>query len=191
MLGLFALAAMGGSSLLGAYGSYHAGKSSLESGRNALEAARLNADWEKTSGEIAGRRYMDQARQARTMTAVNLYRQKQYSDSVASSQRAAIAKSGGSMDDPTSQQIFIRTTEDASLDEWLIRYGGSMEAMGYEYAAADARRQGTMGASRAMFEGKMAYAQGKSAYGAGKMGAATSLLSGAANLYTGHKRLNG
>jgi hypothetical protein len=95
------------------------------------------------------------------------------------------------MDDPTSQQIFIRTTEDASLDEWLIRYGGSMEAMGYEYAAADARRQGTMGASRAMFEGKMAYAQGKSAYGAGKMGAATSLLSGAADLYTGYKRLNG
>lgn len=175
MLGLFALAAMGGSSLLGAYGSYEAGKSSLE-------AARMNADWEKTSGEIASRRYLEQARQARTMTAVNLYRQKQYSDSVASSQRAAIAKSGGSMDDPTSQQIFIRTTEDASLDEWLIRYGGSMEAMGYEYAAADARTGGAMGASRAMYEGKMAKATGK-------MGAVTSLLSGAANLYTGYKRI--
>ena len=71
-----------------------------------------------------------------------------------------------------------------------IRYSGSMEAMGYEYAAADARRQGTMGASRAMSRERWRMLKGVGIRG-GEDGAVTSLLSGAANLYTGYKRLNG
>ena len=154
MLQMLALGALAGSSLLSAYGSMQAGES-------ALDAARLNAD-----------RYSWLAGQSRKMTAVNLYRQHRYAEEVRGSQVASIAKSGGSLDDPTSSIILKGTAEDAALDEWLIKYQGIMEASGLN-----------MSGNNALYEGRMAK-------GAGRMQAFSTLLGGAGNLYTGYKTLN-
>ena len=154
MFQLLALGALAGSSLLSAYGSMQAGES-------ALDAARLNAD-----------RYQWLAGQSKKMTAVNLYRQGKYAESVRGSQVAGIAKSGGSLDDPTSALILKDTSENAALDEWLIKYQGIMEATGMN-----------MEGNNALYEGKMAR-------GAGRMQAFSTLLGGAGDLYTGYKTLN-
>lgn len=153
MLPMIALGALAGSSLLSAYGQ-------MKSGEAALDAAKLNAD-----------RYRESARRSRMMTAVNIYRQKQYADQVRGSQAATIAKSGGSLDDPTSQEIFKDTTQAASVDEWLIRFAGNIEASNLEGQA-----------SNALYEGRMAK-------GMGQMGATSTLLSGAADLYSGYNSL--
>ena len=154
MLQALALGALAGSSLLSAYGSMAAGES-------ALDAARLNSD-----------RYRWLAAQSKKMTAVNLYRQGKYAESMRGSQVAGIAKSGGSLDDPTSALILKDTAEQSALDEWLIKYQGVMEASGLN-----------MRASNELYEGKMAK-------GAGQMQAVSSLLGGAGNLYMGYKTLN-
>lgn len=154
MLQAFAFAAMAGSSLLSAYGSMKAGES-------ALDAARLNAD-----------RYQWLAGQSKKMTAINLYRHGRYADDVRGSQITAIAKSGGSLDDPTSAAILRDTAENAALDEWLIKYQGMMEATGMN-----------MQANNALYEGRMAKASGR-------VQAFSTLLGGAGDLYTGYKTLN-
>lgn len=154
MLQALALGALAGSSLLSAYGSMAAGES-------ALDAARLNSD-----------RYRWLAAQSKKMTAVNLYRQGKYAESVRGSQVAGIAKSGGSLDDPTSALILKDTAENAALDEWLIKYQGIMETAGLN------------------MEGNNALYEGKTAKGSGRMQAFSTLLGGAGDLYTGYKTLN-
>jgi hypothetical protein len=103
------------------------------------------------------------------MTKIDSYRQNQYAEQVRGSQVASIAHAGGRMDDPTSQAILRDTTEQSSLDAWLIRYGGEMKAREYEMAASDARRQG------------------KNALKAGRMNAFASILGGAGNTYTAYQ----
>ena len=154
MFQMLALGALAGSSLLSAYGS-------MQAGETALDAAKLNAD-----------RYRWLAGQSKKMTAVNLYRQGKYAESVRGSQVAGIAKSGGSLDDPTSALILKDTAENAALDEWLIKYQGIMETAGLN------------------MEGNNALYEGKTAKGSGRMQAFSTLLGGAGDLYTGYKTLN-
>jgi hypothetical protein len=145
LLGTFGLTALAGASLLGAVSSWGQGEA-------ANDIAQINA-----------KRLEQQAIKSRTTTAVNLYRQKQYADKVEGSQIAAIGKSGGTIDDPTSQAILKETGFEASLDEWLIKNAGTSEYFNLKSEASNQRLQG------------------KSARAAGRMGALATLLGGAAS----------
>ncbi len=155
VLGALSLAATAGSSLLGAY-------SSLQAGADEYGASILNSS-----------RLLEAARRTRLMTKVDLYRQNKYSEQVRGSQVAAIGKSGGSLDDPTSQAILRDTAEQASIDAWLIKYGGAMKARDLETQAADVRRQG------------------RNAMRTGKLNAFASILGGAGSLYGSYKGMVG
>ena len=147
LLGGLGLTALAGSSLLGAVSSWQQGEA-------ANEAAKINAQ-----------RLREQAQKSRITTGVNLYRQKKYADQVYGSQVAAIGKSGGTVDDPTSQAILKDTALGSSIDEWLIKYQGSNE---YYNLMSEANN--------------MKY-QGKAARAAGRMGALGTLLGGGAETY--------
>jgi len=113
------------------------------------------------------------AAQARLQGKINLFRQKQYADKVLGAQTVAIAKSGGSMDDPTSQMFLNESTQNASLDEWLIKYGALLEESNYNMQAIEAKRAAASSRS------------------AGRLGAIGSILGGAANIggaYMGMRR---
>ncbi len=155
MMGGLGLAAIAGSSLLGAYAS-------LQQGAEEYGASILNSS-----------RLMDAARRTRQMTKIDLYRQSQYAEQVRGTQVANIAASGGRLDDPTSQAILRDTTDQASLDAWLIKYSGDQKARDYETAAYDARRQG------------------RNALRAGKLNAFASILGGAGSLYGSYKGMVG
>lgn len=153
MFQMLALGALAGSSILGAVSSW-------QGGENAYEIGKINAQ-----------RLEQQAIKSRSMTAVNLYRQKRYSDQVYGSQVASIAKSGGRMDDPTSQAILKDTALEASIDEWLIRNAGTEEYYNLKNEASNERYKG------------------KAARASGRLGAITSLLGGAAQGYEAYTRM--
>ena len=154
-LGVLSLASLAGSSFLGAWSQYEQGN--IQGDAYEMDASRLRG----------------LAAQSRLQGKINLYRQKQYADKVLGSQTVAIAKSGGSMEDPTSQMILNESTQNAALDEWLIKYGTALEKNNYDMQAIEAKR-----------------AAASSRY-AGKLGAIGSILGGAANIsgaYMGMKR---
>ena len=154
-LGVLSIASLAGSSFLGAWSQY-------EQGNTQADAYKIDAS-----------RLRGLAAQARLQGKINLYRQKQYTDKVMGAQTVAIAKSGGSMDDPTSQMILNESTQNAALDEWLIKYGTALEQNNYDMQAIEAKR-----------------AAASSRY-AGKLGAIGSILGGAANIsgaYMGMRR---
>ena len=154
-LGALSIASLAGSSFLGAWSQYEQGN--LQGDAYEMDASRLRG----------------LAAQARLQGKINLFRQKQYADKVMGSQTVAIAKSGGSMEDPTSQMILNESTQNASLDEWLIKYGTALEQNNYDMQAIEAKR-----------------AAASSRY-AGKLGAIGSILGGAANIsgaYMGMRR---
>lgn len=105
------------------------------------------------------------AAQTRLQSKINLFRQKQYADKVMGAQTVAIAKSGGSMEDPTSQILLNESTQNAALDEWLIKYGALLEENSYNMQAIEAKRAAASSRS------------------AGKLGALGSILGGGANIY--------
>ncbi len=154
-LGVLSLASLAGSSFLGAWSQYEQGN--VQGDAYEMDAARLR----------------QLAAQSRLQGKIQAYRQKQYADKVLGSQTAAIAKSGGSMEDPTSQILLNESTQNAALDEWLIKYGALLEESNYNMQAIEA--------SRAASSSRMA----------GRLGAVGSILGGAANFggaYMGLKR---
>lgn len=154
-LGVLSIASLAGSSFLGAWSQYEQGN--IQGDAYEMDAARLRG----------------LAAQARLQGKINLFRQKQYADKVLGSQTVAIAKSGGSMDDPTSQMFLNESTQNAALDEWLIKYGALLEESYYNMQAIEAERAA------------------KSSRSAGKLGAIGSILGGAANIggaYMGMRR---
>ena len=154
-LGVLSIASLAGSSFLGAWSQYEQGN--IQGDAYEMDASRLRG----------------LAAQSRLQGKINLYRQKQYADKVLGSQTVAIAKSGGSMEDPTSQMILNESTHNAALDEWLIKYGTALEQNNYDMQAIEAKR-----------------AAASSRY-AGKLGAIGSILGGAANIsgaYMGMRR---
>jgi hypothetical protein len=154
-LGVLSIASLAGSSFLGAWSQYEQGN--IQGDAYEMDASRLRG----------------LAAQSRLQGKINLFRQKQYADKVLGSQTVAIAKSGGSMEDPTSQMILNESTQNAALDEWLIKYGTALEQNNYDMQAIEAKR-----------------AAASSRY-AGKLGAIGSILGGAANIsgaYMGMKR---
>ena len=154
-LGILSIASLAGSSFLGAWSQYEQGN--IQGDSYEMDTSRLRG----------------LAAQSRLQGKINLYRQKQYADKVLGSQTVAIAKSGGSMEDPTSQMILNESTQNAALDEWLIKYGTALEQNNYDMQAIEAKR-----------------AAASSRY-AGKLGAIGSILGGAANIsgaYMGMKR---
>lgn len=153
LLGSFGLAALAGSSFLGAVSSFNQGEA-------VHDIAKINAQ-----------RIEQQAIKSRQTTAVNLYRQRQYADKVEGSQIASIAKSGGRLDDPTSQAILNETGFEASLDEWLIKNAGTSEYFGLKNEAANERYKA------------------KAARAAGRMGAISTILGGAAQGFGAYKGL--
>ena len=154
-LGVLSIASLAGSSFLGAWSQYEQGN--IQGDAYEMDASRLRG----------------LAAQSRLQGKINLYRQKQYADKALGSQTVAIAKSGGSMEDPTSQMILNESTQNAALDEWLIKYGTALEKNNYDMQAIEAKR-----------------AAASSRY-AGKLGAIGSILGGAADIsgaYMGMKR---
>lgn len=154
-LGILSIASLAGSSFLGAWSQYEQGN--IQGDAYEMDATRLRG----------------LAAQSRLQGKINLYRQKQYADKVLGSQTVAIAKSGGSMDDPTSQMILNESTQNAALDEWLIKYGTALEQNNYDMQAIEAKRAAASSRS------------------AGKLGAFSSILGGAANIsgaYMGMRR---
>ena len=149
------IASLAGSSFLGAWSQYEQGN--VQGDAYEMDAARLRG----------------LAAQTRLQSKINLFRQKQYADKVMGAQTVAIAKSGGSMEDPTSQMILNESTQNAALDEWLIKYGTALEQYNYNMQAIEAERAAS--SSRA----------------AGKLGALGTILGGSANIgsaYMGMKR---
>ncbi|MEN6474270.1 MAG: hypothetical protein ABFD81_09670 [Syntrophaceae bacterium] len=154
-LGVLSLASLAGSSFLGAWSQY-------EQGNTQADAYKIDAS-----------RLRGLAAQARLQGKIQGYRQKQYADKVLGAQTVAIAKSGGSMDDPTSQMLLNESIQNASLDEWLIKYGAMLEESNYNMQAIEAKRAAASSRS------------------AGKLGAIGSILGGVANIggaYMGMKR---
>lgn len=154
-LGVLSLTSLAGSSLLGAWSQYEQGR--VQGDAYTADAARLR----------------QLAAQSRLQGKIQAYRQKQYADKVLGSQTAAIAKSGGSMEDPTSQIILNESTQNAALDEWLIKYGALLEESNYNMQAIEAERAAASSRS------------------AGKLGAIGSILGGVANIggaYMGMRR---
>lgn len=154
-LGVLSIASLAGSSFLGAWSQYEQGN--IQGDAYEMDASRLRG----------------LAAQSRLQGKINLFRQKQYADKVLGAQTVAIAKSGGSMDDPTSQMFLNESTQNASLDEWLIKYGALLEKSNYDMQAIEAKRAAASSRS------------------AGKFGAIGSILGGAANIsgaYMGMKR---
>ena len=155
LLGVLSLTSLAGSSLLGAWSQYEQGQ--VQGDAYEADAGRLR----------------QLAAQSRLQGKIQAYRQKQYADKVLGSQTVAIAKSGGSMEDPTSQIILNESTQNAALDEWLIKYGSALEESNYRMQSIEAERA----ASFSRF--------------AGRLGAVGSLLGGAANFggaYMGMRR---
>lgn len=154
-LGVLSIASLAGSSFLGAWSQYEQGN--IQGDAYEMDASRLRG----------------LAAQTRLQGKINLFRQKQYADKVMGAQTVAIAKSGGSMEDPTSQILLNESTQNAALDEWLIKYGTALEQNNYDMQAIEAKR-----------------AAASSRY-AGKLGAIGSILGGAANIsgaYMGMRR---
>ena len=154
-LAVLSLSSLAGSSPLGAWSQYEQGR--VQGDAYTADAARLR----------------QLAAQSRLQGKIQAYRQKQYADKVLGSQVAAIAKSGGSMEDPTSQIILNESTQNAALDEWLIKYGTALEESNYRMQSIEADRAAS--SSRA----------------AGKLGALGTILGGSANIgsaYMGMRR---
>lgn len=162
MVQSFAISAMIGGSLLEGISAYGQGKIARKTGElNAFESYRQARDLDR------------QALEVKKLSKIDLYRQKRNEQMITGSQKAAIAHSGGRLDDPTSQAILKDTSEQAALDEWLIRYGANREASNLRSEANALRSRG-----------RTSILEGKQAYSAGKIGLGASILKGFGSIFS-------
>ena len=130
-----ALAALGGSGAMSAYGQYQSGK--------------FNADMANAQAGIAEQ----SSRDALTRGAADANAALQQANKTASSQRVAMAAGGVDVGSSTALDVLADTASAGAFDAAIAKNNAAREAYGYQVQAAmsraeakQARRQGNMGA---------------------------------------------
>ena len=118
------IAAIGGSTLLSAFGQYQAGE--------AYEA----------TGDYNARVLEQYAVAARQSAAFEEARQRREARRLKAAQRAGYAKAGVVITEGSPLTVLTETAAEAELDALAIRYAGEVQARGYEAEAAISRWEG-------------------------------------------------
>ena len=150
------MTAIGGATLLSAFGQYQAGE--------AYEAA---GDYNARILDYNARVLEGHAEAARQSAAFEEVKQRREARRLKAAQRARYAKGGVVMTEGTPLRVLTETAAEAELDALAIRYAGEVKAKGYEAQAHISE-----------MEADVSRWEGKQRKRAARLGAGRTILSG-------------